>query len=54
MARAQYRGEVKRRMVRVQAPAGTELKPGQDFNGGVVVDSARSENGSEALAVMPV
>jgi folate-binding protein YgfZ len=54
VARAQYRGEVKRRMVRVQAPAGTELKPGQDFNGGVVVDSARSENGSEALAVMPV
>jgi folate-binding protein YgfZ len=54
VARAQYRGEVKRRMVRVQAPAGTDLKPGQDFNGGVVVDSARSENGSEALAVMPV
>ena len=54
VARAQYRGEVKRRMVRVQAPAGAELKPGQDFNGGVVVDSARSENGSEALAVMPV
>ena len=50
VARAQYRGEVKRRMVRVQAPAGTELKPGQDFNGGVVVDSAAGE----ALAVMPV
>jgi len=54
VARAQYRGQVKRRMVRVQAPAGTELKPGQEFNGGVVVDSARSENGSEALAVMPL
>ena len=50
VARAQYRGEVKRRMVRVQAPAGTELKPGQAFNGGVVVDSAAGE----ALAVMPV
>jgi len=50
VARAQYRGEVKRRMVRVQAPAGTELKPGQEFNGGVVVDSAAGE----ALAVMPV
>ena len=50
VARAQYRGEVKRRMVRVQAPAGTELRPGQDFNGGVVVDSAAGE----ALAVMPV
>ena len=50
VARAQYRGEVKRRMVRVQAPAGTELRAGQDFNGGVVVDSAAGE----ALAVMPV
>ena len=50
VARAQYRGEVKRRMKRIQAPAGTELKPGQDFNGGVVVDSAAGE----ALAVMPV
>ena len=50
VARAQYRGEVKRRMVRVQVPSGTELKPGQEFNGGVVVDSAAGE----ALAVMPV
>jgi hypothetical protein len=50
VARAQYRGEVKRRMVRVQVPAGTELKPGQEYNGGVVVDSAVGE----ALAVMPV
>jgi folate-binding protein YgfZ len=50
VARAQYRGEVKRRMVRVQVPAGTELKPGQEFNGGVVLDSAVGE----ALAVMPV
>ncbi|HEX6154912.1 MAG TPA: folate-binding protein [Burkholderiales bacterium] len=50
VARAQYRGEVKRRMFRVQAPAGSALKPGQEFNGGVVVDSAAGE----ALAVMPV
>ena len=50
VARAQYRGEVKRRMVRVQTPAGTELKPGQEFNGGVVVDAAAGE----ALAVLPV
>ena len=49
VARAQYRGQVKRRLVHVQAPAGTELKPGQEFNGGVVVDSAAGE----ALAVMP-
>ena len=50
VARAQYRGQVKRRMVKVQVPAGTELKPGQEFNGGVVVDSARGE----ALAVVPI
>ncbi len=50
VARAQYRGQVKRRMVRLPAPAGAELRPGQAFNGGVVVDSA----GGELLAVMPV
>ena len=50
VARAQYRGEVKRRLVHVQAPAGTQLQPGQEYNGGVVVDSAAGE----ALAVMPV
>ena len=50
VARAQYRGAVKRRMVRLPAPAGAALAPGQAFNGGVVVDSA----GGEVLAVMPV
>jgi folate-binding protein YgfZ len=50
VARAQYRGEVKRRLVHVHAPGGTQLEPGQEFNGGVVVDSAAGE----ALAVMPV
>ena len=50
VARAQYRGQVKRRMVHLPAPAGAELRPGQAFNGGVVVDSA----GGELLAVMPV
>jgi len=50
VARAQYRGQVKRRMVRLPAPAGAELRPGQAFNGGIVVDSA----GGELLAVMPV
>jgi folate-binding protein YgfZ len=51
VARAQYRGQgVKRRMVKLPAPAGTQLKPGQEFNGGVVVDSA----GGEMLAVMPL
>jgi folate-binding protein YgfZ len=50
VARAQYRGEVKRRMVRLPAPAGAPLSPGAEFNGGVVVDSA----GGEMLAVLPV
>ncbi|TAK82265.1 MAG: folate-binding protein [Betaproteobacteria bacterium] len=49
VARAQYRGEVKRRMVRLQAPGQAGLRPGQEYNGGVVVDSA----GGELLAVMP-
>jgi folate-binding protein YgfZ len=50
VARAQYRGGVKRRMVRLPAPAGAPLSPGAEFNGGVVVDSA----GGEMLAVLPV
>jgi folate-binding protein YgfZ len=50
VARAQYRGQVKRRMVQLHAPTGVELRPGQEFNGGTVVDSA----GGELLAVMPV
>ena len=50
VARAQYRGQVKRRMVKVQVPAGTQLEPGQEFGGGMVVDSARGE----ALTVVPV
>jgi hypothetical protein len=50
VARAQYRGAVKRRMVRLPAPEGAKLQPGQDFNGGVVVDAA----GGEVLAVVPV
>ena len=50
VARAQYRGQVKRRMVRLPAPAGTHLRPGDEWNGGTVIDSA----GGEVLAVMPV
>jgi folate-binding protein YgfZ len=49
VARAQYRGEVKRRMVHLEAPGQAELRPGQEYNGGVVVDAA----GGELLAVMP-
>jgi len=50
VARAQYRGQVKRRMTRLELPEGMKLKPGDDFQGGVVVDSAAGE----ALAVMPI
>src|SRR5688572_20815839 len=50
VARAQYRGQVKRRMVRLPAPAGRELRPGDDYDGAVVVDSA----GGELLAVKPI
>ncbi len=54
VARAQYRGQVKRRMVHAHAPAGTRLAPGQDYNGGTVVDAAPAQNGTELLAVMPL
>jgi len=54
VARAQYRGQVKRRMVGARAPAGVELHPGQEFKGGTVIDVAPAENGSELLAVMPI
>ena len=49
VARAQYRGQVKRRMVQVPVPAGVRLAPGEEFEGGIVVDSAAGE----ALAVVP-
>jgi tRNA-modifying protein YgfZ len=49
VARAQYRGEVKRRLTRLELPNGVEVKPGEEFQGGVIVDSAAGE----ALAVMP-
>jgi folate-binding protein YgfZ len=39
VARAQYRGQVKRRMVQMQGAA----RPGEEFNGGTVVDAARGE-----------
>jgi len=46
VARAQYRGQVKRRMVQMQGAA----RPGEEFNGGTVVDAAAGE----LLAVLPV
>lgn len=54
VARAQYRGEVKRRLQKLEAPAGELLKPGQEFKGGTVVDAVASPRGIELLAVMPV
>ncbi len=54
VARAQYRGQVKRRMVHARAPAGVALAPGQQYNGGTVVDVAPTEGGAELLAVVPV
>jgi tRNA-modifying protein YgfZ len=54
VARAQYRGQVKRRMVHARAPAGVALAPGEAFNGGTVVDVAPTEGGAELLAVVPV
>ena len=54
VARAQYRGQVKRRMVHTRAPAGVTLAPGQEFDGGTVVDVAPTESGAELLAVVPI
>ncbi len=48
VARAQYRGEVKRRMVQMQGPE--TARPGEDFGGGIVVDAAQGE----LLVVAPV
>lgn len=62
VARTQYRGQLKRRMVRAKVPVGVSLSAGQDlysdaFAGqasGTVVNVAPSAEGSELLAVMQV
>lgn len=54
VARAQYRGQVKRRMKHFRAPAGAQLAPGQDYEGGTVVDAAPAPQAVELLAVVPV
>ena len=54
VARTQYRGQLKRHMVRAHAPAGTEVRPGGEFDGGTVVDAAPTDDGSELLAVVPL
>ena len=51
VARAQYRGAGEAAHdAACRLPQGAQLKAGEEFNGGVVVDSAAGE----ALAVMPV
>jgi len=60
VARAQYRGQLKRRMIRARAPAGVSLSPGQDLYSdafadqasGTVVNVAPAAEGSELLAVV--
>jgi folate-binding protein YgfZ len=54
VARAQYRGQVKRRMKQLQAPADAQLSPGQEYEGGTVVDAAPGPKAVELLAVVPV
>jgi folate-binding protein YgfZ len=54
VARAQYRGQVKRRMQKLDAPASTQLQPGQDYQGGTVVDAAATPHAVELLVVLPV
>jgi tRNA-modifying protein YgfZ len=53
VARAQYRGQVKRRMQLLRAPAGAAPLPGQDFEGGTVVDAAPAPEGTDMLVVLP-
>ncbi len=63
VARAQYRGQLKRRMVRARVPAGVALQSGQDLyaggvddegGGGTVLDVAPAGEGTELLAVVPL
>ncbi|OGA08305.1 MAG: hypothetical protein A3D95_13390 [Betaproteobacteria bacterium RIFCSPHIGHO2_12_FULL_69_13] len=62
VARTQYRGQLKRRMVRARLPAGAAARAGQDLFGdeppgqasGTVVDVAPAPGGGEMLAVVPI
>jgi folate-binding protein YgfZ len=62
VARTQYRGQLKRRIVRARVPAGMEVKPGQDLYSddagdqasGTVINVAPAAGSSELLAVAPV
>lgn len=62
VARTQYRGQLKRRMVRARGPVGVFLAPAQDLYSddlpgqasGTVVSAASVDGASEVLAVVPV
>ncbi|MDH4191378.1 MAG: folate-binding protein [Betaproteobacteria bacterium] len=62
VARAQYRGQIKRRMARARAPAGVEVRPGQDLYSddlpgqpsASVVNVAAAPEGSELLLVAQI
>jgi folate-binding protein YgfZ len=63
VARTQYRGQLKRGMVRARVAAGAApLEPGQELHwdaqpgqaGGTVVNVARAADGAELLAVVPL
>jgi folate-binding protein YgfZ len=54
VARAQYRGQVKRRMQKLEAPASARIRPGDEYQGGTVVDAVATPQAVELLAVMPV
>jgi tRNA-modifying protein YgfZ len=62
VARTQYRGQLKRRMVRARAEAGVTLAPAQDLfsddlpgqASGTVVSVAPADGATELLAVVPV
>ena len=62
VARAQYRGQIKRRMVRGRLDVQTDAAPGADLYSddlpgqasGTVVDSAAVPGGKELLAVIPI
>lgn len=60
VARTQYRGQLKRRMVRARVTGGTGLAPGQDLYGedgqpvGTVVNAVPAGEAVELLAVVPI
>jgi len=62
VARAQYRGQLKRGILRARVPSGIELHPGQDLYSddgaeqasGTIVNVAPAPDGSELLAVAPI